>query len=87
MQNNIIKNEEDDKTKDGIKETAGSDKDQMIGLKELLWYCKQHPKVQNTHRDEKNHIQYSKDHVGDQKTKVDDVVFTFHHSHGIFHSI
>ena len=58
--------EEDDKTKDDVKETKGSAMDQMIGFREPFWYCKQHPHVQNIHREEiEHHIQYSKEHVGE----------------------
>jgi hypothetical protein len=57
--------EEDDKTKDDVKETEGLEPDQMIGFREPFWYCKQHPHVQNIHREEiEHHIQYSTEHCG-----------------------
>jgi hypothetical protein len=65
LQNNIIKNEVDDKTKDDVKETTGSDTDQMMGFREPYWYCKQHPHVQNIHQEEiEHHIQYTREHIG-----------------------
>lgn len=37
--------------------------DKRIGFKEPLYYCKQHPNVQNIHSEEmEHHIQYSKEH-------------------------
>ena len=56
--------EEDDKTL-VVKETEGSDIESMIGFREPFWYCKQHPPVQNIHREEiEHHIQYSTEHCG-----------------------
>ncbi len=57
----ILKVEEDKPVV--VKETECSDFDQTIGFREPLYYCKQHPNVQNIHLEEiEHHIQYSKDH-------------------------
>jgi len=38
--------------------------DPKIGYKEPLFYCKEHPKVQNINYEEiKHHMQYSKEHL------------------------
>ncbi len=38
--------------------------DSKVGFRDPLYYCKQHPQVQNIHLEEiEHHIQYSKDHV------------------------
>jgi hypothetical protein len=56
--------EESDETID-VTGTPRSDIDRMIGFREPFWYCKQHPNVQNIHREEiEHHIQYSKEHAG-----------------------
>ncbi len=61
-----ISKEEVDKTKDDVKETEGSETDKMIGFREPFHYCRQHPHVQNIHREEiDHHIRYSKEHVGE----------------------
>lgn len=61
-----ISKEEGDKTKDDVRETAGSEIDHIIGFREPFYHCKQHPHVQNIHREEiEHHIQYSREHIGE----------------------
>jgi hypothetical protein len=69
--------EGDDKINSILGGTANQNVDHLIIYKEPFYYCIQHPHVQNIHREEiEHHIQFSREHVGEYKTKVDDdVVF------------
>ena len=56
--------EPEDKAID-IKENPSLETDHLIGFKKPFYYCKQHPDVQNIHREEiEHHIKYSKEHGG-----------------------
>ena len=44
---------------------TSSNQDPLIGYADPLYYCRQHPHVQNIHQEEiKHHIQYSREHIG-----------------------
>ncbi len=56
----MIKNEDATNNND-VEEILKSEP--MIGYKEPLFHCKEHPKVQNINYEEiKHHLQHSKDH-------------------------
>jgi hypothetical protein len=47
---------------------ATEEDNERIGFREPLYYCKQHPRVQNIHLEEiEHHMQYSKEHIENRK--------------------
>lgn len=53
----------EDKLKGGPKETSSSELNHLVGYTEPFYYCKQHTKVQNIHREEiEFHVLHSTRH-------------------------
>ena len=54
---------EEEQDKDHSKETSRPNMNDLIGFRAPFYYCREHPDVENTHKEEiERHILYSKVH-------------------------